>query len=74
MDTFDYALKRLNKAVDRLDSAVGQREQRFDSERTNLTRALQAARTEQEQTRTVAEGVSSRLDGAIGRLNAVLER
>ena len=74
MDQLDTALKRLGKAVDRLESAVALREQRFDKERTTLNQALQAARSEQARTASAAESVSTRLDGAIERLNAVLER
>ena len=74
MDQLDTALKRLGKAVDRLESAVDLREQRFDKERANLGQALQAARSEQARTAAAADGVSARLEGAIERLNAVLER
>jgi len=73
MDQLDTALKRLGKAVDRLESAVDLREQRFDKERTNLSQALHAARSEQARTAAAADGVSHRLEGAIERLNAVLE-
>lgn len=73
MDQFDTALKRLAKAVDRLESAVDLREQRFDKERTNLNQALQNARSEHARAAAAAETVSTRLEGAIERLNAVLE-
>ncbi|MEI6558901.1 MAG: DUF4164 family protein [Rhodospirillaceae bacterium] len=74
MDTLDTALKRLGKAVDRLETAVDLRDQRVEKERNSLTQALQAARSEQAHTAAAAEGVSTRLEGAIERLNAVLER
>ena len=74
MDQLDSALKRLVKAVERLDAAVGVREQRFEKERAGLNQALQVARAQQARTATAAEGVAARLDGAIERLNAVLER
>ena len=73
MDALDAALKRLTKATDRLDSAVELREQRFDKERAGLHQAVQAARAEQARTQAAAESVSARLDGAIERLNSVLE-
>ena len=74
MDQFDAALKRLDRAVDRLEAALEQREQRSEKEGAGLVQALQAARDDQAHTQAVAEGVASRLDGAIERINAVLER
>ena len=74
MDALETALKRLGKVVDRLEAAVDLREQRVEKERYNLTQALQAARAEQARTADAAEGVSIRLEGAIERLNAVMER
>ena len=74
METLDIALKRLGKAVDRLETAVELREQRVDKERPQFSQALQVARSERAHTAAAAEGVSARLEGAIERLNAVLER
>ena len=74
MDPLDIAIKRLAKAVDRLETAVDLRDQRLDKERSTLTQALQAARSDRAHTAAAAEGVSARLEGAIERLNAVLER
>ena len=74
MDSLDIALKRLGKAVDRLETAVDLRDQRVEKERNSLTQALQAARSDQAHTSAAAETVSARLEGAIERLNAVLER
>ena len=74
MDSLDIALKRLGKAVDRLETAVDLRDQRVEKERNSLNQALQAARSDQAHTAAAAETVSARLEGAIERLNAVLER
>jgi ABC-type transporter Mla subunit MlaD len=74
MDQFDAALKRLDRAVDRLEAALDQREQRSEKEGAGLVQALQAARADQAHTQAVADGVASRLDGAIEQLNSVLER
>ncbi|MEI6984512.1 MAG: hypothetical protein WCK65_00125 [Rhodospirillaceae bacterium] len=74
MDHLDAALKRLAKAAERLEVAAESREHRFDKERTGLSQTLQNVRAEQARTVTATEGVSTRLEGAIERLNAVLER
>jgi ribosomal protein S21 len=74
MDPLDLALKRLGRAVDRLETAVDLREQRVEKERTSLNQALQAARSDQAHTSSAAEAVSVRLEAAIDRLNTVLER
>jgi DNA-nicking Smr family endonuclease len=73
MDTLDSALRRLSKAVDRLETSIDLRQQRMDKERSTLNQALQVARAEQARSAAAAEGVSSRLEGAIERLNAVLD-
>ncbi len=73
MDQLDAALKRLGKAADRLESAIESQQKRVDKERGVLNQALQAARAEQTRTLSAVEGVTTRLDGAIERLNAVLE-
>lgn len=73
MEPIYVSLSRLEKAVDRLEAAVEQRQMRFDAERHGLLQAVQAARSDQTRTAATAETVSNRLDGAIERLNAVLE-
>ena len=73
MDRLDAALKRLGKAADRLQTAIEHREQRFEKERSALKQALQSTRTEQARAQSTTDDVSARLDGAIERLNAVLE-
>ena len=74
MDQLDLALSRLDRAVSRIEAAIDGRQNRYERDRQGLLQALQTARSEQASTSAVADGISSRLDGAIERLNAVLER
>ena len=65
----ERAQKHLDEAVARLEAAL---EARADGSR--LAQELAAARSRNAALREVTEGVSERLDGAIDRIKAVLER
>ena len=65
----ERAQKQLDEAVVRLEAAL---EARADGSR--LAAELAAARSQNAALREVTEGVSVRLDGAIDRIRAVLER
>ena len=63
------AQKQLDEAVVRLEAAL---EGRADG--SQLTAELAAVRIQNAALREVTEGVSMRVDGAIDRIRAVLER
>lgn len=63
------AQKQLDEAVVRLEAAL---EARADG--NQLTAELAAVRSQSAALKEVTEGVSMRLDGAIDRIRAVLER
>ena len=65
----ERAQKQLNEAVVRLEAAL---EARADGSR--LAAELAAVRSQNAALTKVTEGVSERLDGAIDRIRAVLER
>ncbi len=65
----ERAQKQLDEAVARLEAAL---EARADGSR--LAQELAAVRSRNAALREVTEGVSERLDGAIDRIRAVLER
>lgn len=84
MDRLKAALERLDTAVGRLDGALGQRLERLAAEgaaastlsaaeRMELERALADAREGERRARETTSALSIRLDGAIGRLKAVLD-
>ena len=63
------ALERLDRAIERLDAAAG----RKLSAGRKLAGDLAREREERREAEIVAEGVASRLDGAIERIRSVLE-
>ncbi len=65
----ERAQTQLDEAVARLEAAL---EARADGSR--LAQELAAVRSRNAALREVTEGVSERLDGAIDRIRAVLER
>ncbi len=65
----ERAQKQLDEAVARLEAAL---EERADG--SQLAVELAAVRSQNAALREVTEGVSERLDGAIDRIRAVLER
>ena len=65
----ERAQKQLNEAVVRLEAAL---EARADG--SQLAAELAAVRSQNSALTKVTEGVSERLDGAIDRIRAVLER
>ncbi len=65
----EQAQKQLDEAVARLEAAL---EARADG--SQLATKLAAVRSQNAALREVTEGVSERLDGAIDRIRAVLER
>ncbi len=67
------AMARLEHAVARVAAAVDVREAAVDRDREALRRAAEDARGRHARALAAAEQVSERLDGAIARLNAVLE-
>lgn len=83
MDRLTSALERLERAIGQLDTVVAHRLDRIGSaegagtlnavERMELERALADAREGERRARETTAAVSARLDGAIGRLKAVLE-
>ncbi len=83
MDRLTSALERLDTAIGRLDAAIERRLDRIAAaeagdalslaERQELERALADAREGERRAREATAAVSARLDGAIGRLKAVLD-
>ena len=65
----ERAQKQLDEAVARLEAALAAR-----TDGSQLTAELVAVRSQNAALREVTEGVSERLDGAIDRIRAVLER
>ncbi len=65
----ERAQKRLDEAVARLEAALEAR-----AEGSRLAQELAAVRSRNAALSEVTEGVSERLDGAINRVRAVLER
>jgi len=63
------AQKQLDDAVVRLEAAL-----EGGADGTNVTAELAAVRSQNAALKEVTEGVSMRLDGAIDRIRAVLER
>jgi hypothetical protein len=59
--------------VGRLEAAIAKREGMDKRERDQLKSALSDARAEYARLAQAADSVSSRLDGAIGRLKLVME-
>lgn len=76
MDRVKAALERLDEMLDDLEAAVAEREARDAAavaERRQLVLELDQSRTAERRTRETATAVSQRLDGAIDRLQTVLE-
>jgi len=76
MDSVKAALERLDEMLDDLESAVAEREARDAAavaERRQLVLALDQSRTAERRTRETSTAVSQRLDGAIDRLQTVLD-
>ncbi|HYC05455.1 MAG TPA: hypothetical protein VED40_19345 [Azospirillaceae bacterium] len=73
MDRLNQALSRLDHAIGRLDAAIAARLARPGADRGELERALAEARAGETAARQAVDAVSTRLDGAIDRLRAVLE-
>jgi septal ring factor EnvC (AmiA/AmiB activator) len=70
------ALERLDEMLDDLEAAVAEREARdaaAAAERRQLVLELDQSRTAERRTRETTTAVSQRLDGAIDRLQTVLE-
>jgi septal ring factor EnvC (AmiA/AmiB activator) len=76
MDSVKAALERLDEMLDDLETAVAEREARDAAavaERRQLVLALDQSRTAERRTRETSTAVSQRLDGAIDRLQTVLD-
>ncbi|HZH27964.1 MAG TPA: DUF4164 family protein [Azospirillaceae bacterium] len=76
MDSLKAALERLDETLDVLERAVEERlarEAAGAEERQQLALALDQSRASEARTRQAAQTVSQRLDGAIERLQTVLE-
>ncbi len=76
MDRVKAALERLDEMLDDLEVAVAEREARDAAavaERRQLSLELDQSRTAERRTRETTTAVSRRLDGAIDRLQTVLE-
>jgi septal ring factor EnvC (AmiA/AmiB activator) len=76
MDRVKAALERLDEMLDDLEAAVAVREARDAAavaERRQLVLELDQSRTAERRTRETTTAVSQRLDGAIDRLQTVLE-
>jgi septal ring factor EnvC (AmiA/AmiB activator) len=76
MDRVKAALERLDEMLDDLETAVAEREARDAAavaERRQLVLELDQSRTAERRTRETTTAVSQRLDGAIDRLQTVLE-
>jgi septal ring factor EnvC (AmiA/AmiB activator) len=76
MDRVKAALERLDEMLDDLEAAVAEREARDAAavaERRQLVLELDQSRTVERRTRETSTAVSQRLDGAIDRLQTVLE-
>lgn len=65
----ERAQKQLDEAVGRLEAALNAR-----ADENPLAAELAAVRSQNASLKEVTEGVSERLDGAIDRIRAVLER
>ncbi len=74
MNDLEAAKMRLEKAVARLEAAVKARAKSDGGENKRLAKALENSEAECAELHGVTETVSDRLDSAIGRLKAVLER
>ena len=72
MTRLEDAARRLERAVARLETACG-RLQNGGTEDKQLALALSEARAEYDKLADVAGAVATRLDGAIERLNTVLD-
>jgi len=76
MDRLKAALEKLDETLDDLEAAVAEHAAR-DAERRarsqQLALDLDQSRAAEARTRGAAEAVSQRLDGAIDRLQSVLE-
>jgi len=68
----ERARSRLETAVGRLEKALKRQDGTAPSADPDLVREVDALRAENVRLRDVNETVSTRLDGAIGRLNAVI--
>jgi Tfp pilus assembly protein PilO len=89
MDPLETAIGRLDAAMDRLDSAAtrliesrGESDDKSEAaaelealrgERDRLRTALDAAKRQNENLRSISQAVSSRLDDTIGRVRVLLE-
>jgi exonuclease VII small subunit len=73
MTKVEEAAKHLERAVARLEAACLKLERSGGGEDSQLALALSEARAEYEKLADVAGAVATRLDGAIERLNTVLE-
>ena len=76
MDRVKAALERLDEMLDDLEAAVAEREARDAAavaERRQLVLELDQSRTAERRTRETTTAVSQRLDGAIDRLQTLLE-
>jgi L-lactate utilization protein LutB len=84
--TIDFATRRLQAALDALDSAVGRRLERaqgeaalasqvhaFDADRARLASELDAAAARARGLETANREVAQRLDAAIATIRAVVE-
>ncbi|MCZ6466026.1 MAG: DUF4164 family protein [Alphaproteobacteria bacterium] len=65
----ERAQKQLDESVARLEAAL-----ETGADGSHLAQELAAVRSQNAALREVTEGVSERLDGAIDRIRAVLER
>ncbi len=74
MNDLEAAKMRLEKAVARLETAVKARAKSDGGENRRLAKALENSQAECAELHEVNQTVSDRLDAAIGRLKAVLER
>lgn len=72
MTDFEAARQRLEAAIHRLETVVGQRSLAGGGERDALARELESVRQEYNELATVARQVSDRLDHTIERMRAVL--
>jgi hypothetical protein len=72
MKRLEDAARRLEEAVARLEKVAGRLPSTHIAETRRLTAALAEAKAEQAALEETTTHVASRLDAAIGRLNAVL--
>jgi predicted nucleic acid-binding Zn-ribbon protein len=73
MSSLMTALEQLDAALDRLESAVEASVAKNSAERDRLSEELRNVRANHTALQSEARTVSTRLDAAIGRLNAMLE-